>query len=289
MNTMPGWLRVMRPMQWTKNVVVLAGLVFSGNASNPELVIRAALAFIAFCLVSSSMYVFNDWHDRAEDRLHPVKNKRPIASGAFPAEQAIGLAIALLGASLVLSAVVSIALAVVVLTYALLTIGYTLWLRAIPLVDVLAIAAGFVLRALAGTVAVEVSISIWLFVCTLLLALTLGLGKRAGELSLLRADRLAHRSSLRQYATLNMNVLLLCSGCATMLAYLVYTLVAPRYDRDIPMLVTAPFVAAALARYLWLVIRRHRGSAPEKLIFEDRPLATAILAWSAAVALVLAS
>ena len=286
---MPAWLRLMRPLQWTKNVVVLAGLVFSGNVANQSLAIDAFVAFVSFCLVSSAMYVFNDWHDRAEDRLHPVKRSRPIASGEVPAERAIGMAIALLGTGLVLASRVSLQLALVVFGYALLMICYTLWLREVAFVDVAVIAAGFVLRALAGTVAVGVSISVWLFICTLLLALTLGIGKREGELYLLRDQEQPQRTSLHRYREANLSALLLGSGAATVSAYLMYALAVPGYGRSIPMLVTVPFVATAVGRYLWLVIRQHRGSAPERLLFEDHILAISILAWGMAVAVVLAS
>lgn len=286
---MPAWLRLMRPLQWTKNVVVLAGLVFSGNATDPTLLARALAAFAAFCLVSSAMYVFNDWHDRAEDRQHPVKRHRPIAAGAVPAERAIGMAIALLGTGLVLAALVTLDLAIVVLAYALLMIGYTLWLREIVFVDIAVIACGFVLRALAGTVAVGVSISVWLFICTLLLALTLGIGKRAAEIHLLQGTGPAQRATLNDYARVNLAGILLASGVATGSAYLMYTFAVPGYGRSVPMVVTAPFVAVAMARYLWLVIRDHRGSAPERLLFEDRPLAGAVLAWALAVTVVLTS
>lgn len=286
---MPAWLRLMRPLQWTKNVVVLAGLFFSGNATDPGLLYRALAAFASFCLVSSAMYVFNDWHDRTEDRLHPVKRDRPIAAGDVSAERAIGMAIALLGTGLVLASLISLALALVVLAYALLMICYTLWLREVAFVDVVVIACGFVLRALAGTVAVGVSISVWLFICTLLLALTLGIGKRAGEIFLLKGAGPAQRATLKDYGRINLPGLLLISGIATGTAYVMYTLAVPGYGRSVPMLVTAPFVAVALARYLWLVIREHRGSAPEWLVFEDRALAGAVIAWGLAVTVVLAS
>jgi 4-hydroxybenzoate polyprenyltransferase len=235
------------------------------------------------------MYVFNDWHDREEDRLHPVKRTRPIASGEIPADRAIGLAIALVGAGLVVAAHVSLQLMVVVVAYSLLMIGYTIWFRGIAFLDIVVIALGFVLRALAGTVAVDVSISVWLFVCTLLLALTLGLGKREGELHLLRARAEDHRSSLAAYQRLELALLLAVSGVATVSAYVVYTFAVPAYGRTVPMIVTAPFVALAVGRYLWLAIRDHRGSAPERLVLEDLPLVLASVAWAMSVALVLAS
>jgi 4-hydroxybenzoate polyprenyltransferase len=286
---MPAWLRLMRPLQWTKNGVVLAGVVFSGNLHQLDIVERSLLAFVAFCLVSSGMYTFNDWHDREEDRRHPVKRRRPIASGEVAADRAIGMAIALLGAGLLIAAMVSWREAMVVFSYSLLMICYTLWFREIVFLDVLVIAIGFVLRALAGTVAAGVSISVWLFVCTLLLALTLGLGKRWAELSQLQQPFPHRRPSLDGYERVNVSRLVLMSGVATILAYLMYTLAVPTYGRSVSMALSAPFVAVAVGRYLWLVIRQHRGSAPERLIFEDRWLAFAVAAWGVAVAIVLTS
>jgi 4-hydroxybenzoate polyprenyltransferase len=276
-------------MQWTKNLVVLAGVVFSGQITDIELVTRALLAFGSFCIVSSAMYVFNDWHDRGEDQVHPVKRYRPIASGEIAADRAIGLAIALVGAGLLFAALVSTQVMMVVMAYCLLMICYTLWLRDIVFVDVVVIAVGFVLRALAGTVAVEVSISVWLFACTLLLAITLGIGKREGELHLLRGRAEPHRSTLDGYARLDLPRLLLGAGLATVAAYTMYAIAVPAYGRTVPMIVTVPFVAIAVGRYLWLSIRHHRGSAPEKLLFEDKPLVVVICAWTLSVAVVLAS
>ncbi|HYJ13436.1 MAG TPA: decaprenyl-phosphate phosphoribosyltransferase [Thermomicrobiales bacterium] len=286
---MPTWLRLMRPIQWTKNGVVLAGVIFSSQFADVELLTRSLLAFASFCIVSSAMYVFNDWHDRGEDRLHPVKRFRPIASGEIAAERAIGLAIALIGAGLMIAAVISTQLMLVVMAYSLLMICYTLWLRDIVLLDVVVIAMGFVLRALAGTVAVDVSISLWLFVCTLLLALTLGVGKREGELHVLRGRAATHRSTLAGYERLDLPRLLFVFGLATVSAYVMYTIAVPAYGRAMPMLVTAPFVALGVGRYLWLAIREHRGSTPEKLLFQDKPLIVAIGAWVISVAVVLGS
>jgi 4-hydroxybenzoate polyprenyltransferase len=279
----------MRPLQWTKNGVVLAGVVFSGQFTDPRLVTQALLAFGSFCIVSSSMYVFNDWHDRAADRLHPVKRYRPIAAEEVASDRAIGFAIGLVGTGLIIAAMVSTQLMLVVMAYCLLMICYTVRLRDIVFVDVTVIALGFVLRALAGAVAVEVVISPWLFVCTLLLALTLGLGKREGELHVLGGRAEPHRATLAAYGHLNLTRLLLLSGGATVAAYTIYTIVVPAYGRGVPMAVTAPFVAVAIGRYLWLAIRLHRGGAPERLLFDDRPLLVAIGAWSISVAVVLAS
>jgi 4-hydroxybenzoate polyprenyltransferase len=279
----------MRPLQWSKNAVVLAGLVFSGNAGNPELVLRAVLATFAFCLVSSSMYVFNDWHDRAEDGLHPLKQLRPIASGAIQPERALGLGIALLGMGLILAAAVSLAVALVVLTYALLMVAYTLRFREIAVVDILVIATGFVLRAIAGAVAVSVSISVWLFVCTLLLALMLGVGKRRQEVNAQGTGGGLRRPSLSSYSRSNLDAWLAGLGVMTILAYTLYTFAVPSYGRGLPMIVTVPFVIAAIGRYLYLVFRFNLGGSPEILLVRDRILLGCIVSWIVAAGAVLAS
>jgi 4-hydroxybenzoate polyprenyltransferase len=279
----------MRPLQWSKNAVVLAGLVFSGNAGYPDLVLRAVLATIAFCLVSSSMYVFNDWHDRAEDRLHPLKQQRPIASGAIQPERALGLGIALLGMGLILAAAVSLAVALVILTYALLMVAYTLRFREMAVVDILVIAIGFVLRAIAGAVAVSVSISVWLFVCTLLLALMLGVGKRRQEVNAQGTGGGFRRPSLAGYSRSNLDAWLAGLGVMTILAYTLYTFAVPSYGRGLPMVVTVPFVIAAIGRYLYLVFRFNLGGSPELLLVRDRILLGCIVSWMVAAGAVLAS
>ncbi len=289
MERMPAWLRLMRPLQWSKNAVVLAGLVFSGNAGDPMLVLRAVLATIAFCLVSSSMYVFNDWHDRAEDRLHPLKQLRPIASGAIQPERALGLGITLLGLGLILAAAMNPAVALVVLAYALLMVAYTLRFREMAVVDIVVIAVGFVLRAIAGAVAVSVSISVWLFVCTMLLALMLGVGKRRQEVNTPARPDGPRRPSLPVYARANLDVWVAGLGVLTLLAYTLYAFAVPSYGRGLPMIVTVPFVIAAICRYLFLVLRFNLGGSPELLLIRDRMLLACITSWMVAAAAVLAS
>lgn len=288
-NRLPAWLRLLRPIQWTKNAVVLAGLVFSGNAGDPMAVREAVLAFLAFCLVSGAMYVFNDWHDRTEDQLHPTKRLRPIAAGDVTASQAFAAGVAAFLLALALAALVSMSLMMIVLGYAGLMAAYTLWFRGWPFLDILVIALGFVLRAIAGAVAVDVSISIWLFVCTLLLALLLGLGKRRSDVTLRGAGGSSLRPTLAAYGKLRLDRWLLALGAATAGAYVLYALAVPTYGRVVPMLVTAPFVVLAIWRYLYLVIRKNLGGAPERMLFQDRPLLGCIALWGLTVALVLGS
>lgn len=283
------YVRLIRPHQWSKNAVVLAAVVFGGQADQPSQLGKALIAMFAFCLVSSAIYVFNDWHDRAEDRLHPTKCRRPIAAGEVVPGVALGYSVALLVAAIGISLPVSNRLGGVILLYAVLMVIYTLWLRETALLDVLAIAIGFVLRAAAGAVAVSVPLSVWLFACTLLLALLLGLGKRRQELRMLHGDTDHHRPSLAGYAHIDLDRVILGVALFTVGAYTFYTLAVPAYGRSLPMILTAPFVAAAIWRYLYLVFRLNMGGSPEALLVRDRPLFLSIVAWALVVAIVLAT
>lgn len=283
------FLRLMRPHQWSKNGVVLAGVAFSGQADEPDQLMRAVVAVVAFCLVSSAVYVFNDWHDRAEDRIHPTKHRRPVAAREVHPPVAVAFSGALLGASLIVAATISPDLAGVVAAYAAMMVTYTLWLRRLPVADILTIALGFVLRAFAGAVAVAVPLSVWLFVCTLMLALMLGLGKRRHELRMLRWEIGNHRPSLAGYARFDMDRTIGTVGLLTIGSYTLYALAVPTYGRDLPMFLTVPFVVIAIVRYLVLVFRDNLGGTPEVLLVRDRLLLLSIVAWSIAVGVVLAS
>ncbi|MDQ3658030.1 MAG: UbiA prenyltransferase family protein, partial [Chloroflexota bacterium] len=272
-----------------KNAVVLAGVVFSGQAGEAGQLVQAIVAVVAFCMASSATYAFNDWHDRAEDRLHPIKYQRPVASGAIAPQIALAFGGALLIAAYLIALAISADLAAIILAYALLMLAYTLWFRRIAILDVLTIALGFVLRALAGAVAVSVPLSVWLFVCTLLLALMLGLGKRRHELRMLGGRTERRRPSLAGYARFDLDRLMLAIAILTAGTYALYALAVPTYGRDLAMFVTVPFVVLAIARYLFLVFRHNLGGAPEMLLVRDRPLFLSIVAWSVATTIVLAS
>jgi len=279
----------MRPHHWSKNAIVLAGLVFSGQATDPAALLRALVAVVAFCIVSSAIYAFNDWHDRAEDRLHPLKCMRPVASGAISPSLALAFGGLLFLAACSIALLISPRLAVVIVIYAILMLAYTLWFRRIAILDVLTIAAGFVLRALAGAVAVSVPLSIWLFMCTLLLALMLGLGKRRSELKELGGQTEHRRPSLAGYARFDLDRLMMGIAFLTAGAYLLYSLAVPTFGRELPMLLTMPFVLVAIGRYLYLVFRHNLGGSPELLLIRDRPLFFSIIAWSVATGIVLVS
>ncbi len=281
------WVLLHRPVQWTKNAVVLSALVFGGQAGSFSHVARALIAVLAFCLVSSAGYIWNDWWDRERDRLHPEKRLRSIASGRIQPHAALLWSAALLFGSSVLSLLVSPLLLLVIAGYAGLMAAYTARLKHIPIVDVVVIAIGFVLRAIAGAVAVTVPMSRWLLVCTFLLALFLGYCKRRHELVALREVAARHRPALGGYTRRIVNSLIVVTSGLTLVAYTVYAATTPTVTTHWPMLLTAPLVAFAIGRYLVLVFRHNSGGSPEFVLLRDVPLILAIVSWALTIGAVL--
>ena len=270
-------LRATRPLQWTKNSVVFAALVFAGRLTDPPSVFRAVLAFIAFCLVSGAVYLVNDVRDIEADRLHPTKRHRPIPSGHLSVNLALSIAVILVIASFALSFWIRPAFAAMTASYLMLMLAYSFGLKHVVILDVVLIAVGFVIRAAAGAVAIDVVISPWLLACTLLLALFLGFGKRRHELAYV--DAAAHRPNLESYTLPLLDQLLVATATATVVSYLLYTIeTRSKFGTD-ALILTVPFVAFALFRYLFLLHRRGEGGRPESLLFSDKPLLFAIIAW----------
>lgn len=278
---------MLRPVQWTKNAVVLAGVVFSGEADQPEQVARALLAVVAFCAASSAMYIVNDWHDRARDRLHPLKKHRPIASGAIGGRVAVLTATALFAITIAISAGLSWSFTACIVAYLALTTLYTYVLKNHAGLDVVAIASGFLLRAMGGALAVDVPMSIWLFLCTFLLALFLGFGKRRHELLLFNGNGGQHRDALSGYSRRQLDWAVRLTAGSSVTAYFIYSLVTNSARHDNALVVTVPLVALAIGRYLVLVFRCGLGGAPEMLLLRDRLLQASILAWGATTLVVL--
>lgn len=278
---------MLRPVQWSKNAVVLAGVVFSGEADEPTQLVRVLLAVIAFCAASSTVYIVNDWHDREPDRVHPVKKFRPIAAGAVGVEGVILSTIVLSMVTVAISVTLSWAFTGSILAYLGLMAGYTFRFRNHAFLDVFAIALGFLLRAMAGALAVHVPMSPWLFLCTLLLALFLGFGKRRNELLVLRAAASEHRRALREYTRKQLDWAVSVTAVASVAVYLVYTIVTNSASTDNALLLTVPFVAIAIGRYAFLVFHHGLGGAPEVILVEDRLLQASIIAWGATTLVVL--
>lgn len=277
---LPPLIRALRPLQWSKNALVFAALVFDRKVFELDPLARSVAAALVFCAVSSGIYLINDLRDIEQDRLHPIKRQRPIAAGEIPEGQAWALAAVLLVGGLLGAFSIRPALALVIAGYLALMIAYTHGLKRLVIVDVFAIAAGFVLRAAGGAVAISVPISPWLYVCTMLLALFLGFGKRRHELSVLQESAADHRANLDAYSIPLLDQIISVVASATVMAYSLYTFDAPTVPDNHAMMLTIPFVVYAIFRYLYLVYRKDLGGSPEVLLVTDRPLLFCIIGWA---------
>jgi 4-hydroxybenzoate polyprenyltransferase len=274
-------IRALRPAQWIKNVLVFAGLIFGSKLFDLTAVLSASLAAVCFCVLSSGFYLINDIRDIDADRLHPVKRLRPVAAGELAPSAAGSLGITLIVMALAGSAVLGSGFLVVTLTYAGLIAAYNLRLKQIVIVDVFAIAAGFVIRAAGGAVAVDVTISPWLLVCTMLLALLIGFGKRRYELVALE-DAGRHRRNLEVYSRTMLDQSVAVTAAGTLIAYAVYTFDSDAAPVDHRMMLTIPIVAYAVFRYLYLLYQRGEGGTPETMLLSDRGLLLSVALWGVA-------
>lgn len=281
-------LQAMRPHQWIKNLLLFAGLIFSSRFTDLEQAGRVSLAFLAFCVLSSGVYLFNDLRDVERDRHHPTKRDRPIASGRLPAQAAGVWMVVCWVVGLGSAFLIDRGLGWVALAYWTLTMGYTLGLKETPILDVALIAMGFVLRAIAGAVTIQVMISPWLIVCTFFLALFLGFAKRRHELVTLGENGSSHREALGDYSQTFLEHLLTMTMTVTIMAYAVYTILSDTAKEHPGLWYTLPFVVYALFRYYYRVERHDAGGAPEKLILQDRHVLVSILLWIACVGWIMA-
>jgi 4-hydroxybenzoate polyprenyltransferase len=277
-------LKSMRPRQWTKNIIVYAALVFDQQFFNLEAFLRTTAGFILFCLISSAVYIFNDLADVESDRQHPDKKHRPIASGKLPLPAAWTAGIVLVVISLPLGYLLSPAFFAVLLVYFLLIVAYSLWLKHFAILDVLVIAAGFVLRVHAGVTLITVErFSPWLYVLTTLFALYIGFGKRRSELALLSHGAGAHRKVLDGYTLPLLDQYITIVSGTTIVVYALYTFFAPNVPANHTMMLTIPFVIYGIFRYLYLIQVSHAAGAPEEVLLSDRPLQITALLWGLAV------
>ncbi|MGB9792489.1 MAG: decaprenyl-phosphate phosphoribosyltransferase [Thermacetogeniaceae bacterium] len=278
------YIRLARPKQWVKNFFVYAALVFSRSAFDPLLLGATTAAFALFCLLSGGVYALNDIWDRERDRNHPVKCSRPVASGRIPVRSAAIYGAALLSAGVFGSFAVSPLLGLVAVAYAALMMAYSLWLKDQVILDVFSVAAGFILRVLAGVAATGVSLSPWLILCTLFLSLFLALGKRRHELYLLEGGAQEHRPALDHYSFGFIDQMVAVATSATVLSYSLYTFLAPTSRL---MMLTIPIVLYGLFRYLYVVYHANGGGSPEDVLLNDLPLQVAVLLWVIACLLIL--
>jgi 4-hydroxybenzoate polyprenyltransferase len=277
--TLPPVVRALRPLQWSKSSLVFAALLFDRRIFDGESLLRCLGAALIFCAVSSAMYLINDLRDIHQDRLHPRKQLRPIAAGEVSPHGARRLAILLLVAALAATIGVRPAFIGIVVGYIALMVAYSYGLKRLVILDVFAIAAGFVLRAAGGAVAIGVPASPWLYVCTALGALMIGFGKRRNELVTLQHVAGQHRANLDQYSVPMLDQILSIVSAATLIAYSLYTFDAPNVPESHAMMLTIPFVAYGLFRYLYLVYRRNEGGSPELLLIKDPGLLAAVAGW----------
>ena len=284
MQTALALLKTMRPKQWTKNVFVFAALLFDEKLFTPPYLWQTVTGFLLFCLISGVVYTLNDLVDLEKDRQHPRKRNRPLASGRLSPRVALGAVLLIAPAALALAWRLSHGFATILGGYLLLQIAYSFYLKNVVLLDVLAIAAGFVLRVAAGVPLVNATrFSPWLYICTTLLALFLALGKRRGELVLLQENAANHRESLQEYTLPLLDQLMSMVTSSTILAYALYTFSASNLPDGYRMMLTIPFVIYGLFRYLYLVHSQGTTLAPDEVLLTDRPLQADIVLWGLAV------
>jgi 4-hydroxybenzoate polyprenyltransferase len=279
----------LRPSQWAKNLLVFAGLLFGLRLFDPIAVGRAAGAFVIFCLLSGVVYLINDVADRKTDRQHPLKARRPIASGALPVSSAVTAAVVLGGIGLAGAFSLGLGFFTVAAGYLALLALYSGPLKHIVIIDVLTIAIGFVLRAVAGAVAVDVEISHWLLVCTILLALFISLAKRRHEIVLLAGGATNHRRILGEYSPYLLDQMIAVVTASTLISYVFYT-ISPETELKFGthwLGLTIPFPLYGIFRYLYLVHQREGGGSPADLLLTDRPLLVCVTLWALSVALII--
>ena len=278
-------IKTMRPRQWvTKNIFIFAAIVFDKQLFVLDSFLRTLAGFALFCLISSSVYIFNDIADVEADRQHPEKKNRPIPSGKLPIPAAWTAGVLLAAVTLGAGYLLAPSFGYVMGIYFLLIMVYSKWLKHIPIVDVLVISAGFVLRVGAGVTLIQVErFSPWLYVVMTLLSLFLGFGKRRAELALLLQGAGSHRKVLDGYTLPLLDQYIMIVSGTTIVAYSLYTFSAPNVPENHSMMLTIPFVVYTIFRYLYLIEVKHAGGAPEEILLSDRPFQIAMFLWVATV------
>ncbi len=280
MTTLAALLRTMRPKQWVKNIFVFVALAFDVKFTQSEPLLRTIAAFLLFCLVSSAVYLLNDVVDREKDRTHPRKRHRPLAAGLLSPRMALIAMALLLVVSLPLGWRVDARLGLILLAYFVVNIAYSFWLKHVVIIDALTVAAGFVLRVVAGVVVVDVTrFSPWLYVCITLGALLIALGKRRAEIVGLEEDASNHRAILDEYSLAFVDQLIGLITAATIVSYSLYTFSAENVPGNHLMMLTIPLALYFFFRYLYLIQVKGLGGAPDELLFQDRPLLLTALLW----------
>lgn len=287
-------IRLMRPRQWPKNILIFGALLFTlgeyWKLFTPtmwQFLLVNAAAFVIFCALSGLIYIVNDIVDVEKDRAHPTKRNRPLASGALSVSVAISAAVVIGLVALPAAFLINQWFGLVSVTYVVLQLAYSFWLKHIVLIDVFAIAAGFVLRIVAGAVALSVPISAWLYVVATVASLFIGFGKRRAELELLQDEAANHRASLREYSLELLDQIIAVTIATTIMAYSLYTFSAENLPKNHAMMFTIPYVLYAMFRYLYLVHIKHQGGSPEEILLRDKPMLFAVTLWALTVGAIL--
>jgi len=271
----------MRPEQWIKNFFVFTALLFSKNLLNLSKDIDALVGFIIFCMITGCSYIINDLVDLEKDKLHPTKSQRPIASGRLNKTTAIKITTIICLVSLSFAFYINSFFGIIVLTYFLLNIGYSIYLKNIVIIDVVTIASGFVLRVLGGAVIISVTSSQWLVLCTILLSLFLGFSKRRHELILLEDNATGHRKVLEHYSPYFLDQMISVVTASTLICYALYTMSKDTIEKlgTSKLIYTIPFVLYGIFRYLYLVHQKEKGGSPTEVVFTDKPMIINISLW----------
>ncbi|MFC2157778.1 decaprenyl-phosphate phosphoribosyltransferase [Acidobacteriota bacterium] len=276
-----GIIQSLRPQQWTKNFFIFAPLIFSENISNMNMLLKTGAAFGLFCMISRAGYILNDLRDLEEDKLHPLKSRRPLASGRVKKSQAFIFLVLISCLSMTLSLFLNLEFFLLLTSYFILQIFYSFWLKNVVILDVFIVAAGFFLRVLAGGLVIGVYVSPWILICTLLLALFLALSKRRHELLLLDTEAKNHRPILGEYSPYLLDQMIAVVTASTVISYCLYTISTETITKfgTKNLIFTVPFVLYGVFRYLYLIHQKAEGGTPEMLIIKDKPLLISIFLW----------
>ncbi|SCZ02858.1 4-hydroxybenzoate polyprenyltransferase [Paenibacillus polysaccharolyticus] len=278
--TVSGLFKLLRPKQWTKNLLLFAALLFSFEEIRTETIVSTVIGFLLFSLVAGCVYILNDYVDRERDRQHPTKKFRPIASGQVNPTHAIVFGMALLVFSLGAAFVMNPLFGVLCIVYFLLNVSYSFVLKHLVILDMMTIAAGFVLRAIAGGVLIHVPFTPWFLICTMLLSLFLAIGKRRNELTLLEGNTGSHRKVLDNYSITLLDQFNTIVTTATIISYSLFTFTS---DRTIHLMWTIPLVIYGMFRYLYLIHMKNQGGSPDRVLFEDKPILITVILYVVSV------
>lgn len=284
-STVSGLFRLLRPKQWTKNLLLFAALLFSFEEIRAETILATLLGFILFSLVAGCVYILNDFVDRDRDRQHPVKKYRPMASGQVNPSHALLFGIILLILSVGTAFMMNPLFGVLCIVYFMLNVSYSFVLKHLVILDMMTIAAGFVLRAIAGGVLIHVPFTPWFLICTMLLSLFLAIGKRRNELTLLEGNTGSHRKVLDNYSITLLDQFNTIVTTATIISYSLFTFTS---DRTIHLMWTIPLVIYGMFRYLYLIHMKNQGGSPDRVLFEDKPILITVMLYVISVVTIFA-